>query len=203
MPTLDGEPTYSTHDSRAKFLEEPTTQGPLVTGPSLTQENIHVKTKAGRKRTRLEFETAFVTSDENASTNPQELLGPDIRLLRPLPKKVRDVCLVSIADKEGAVRGVPCGTPSLEHADQLLRDVASNELAKLREEAGPDVPDWTQDKEYDAVYEDLGGDDQDEANDVQVTTATSATSKPPLPAPPSIWAQVSCFCATLYIATDH
>lgn len=206
MSTLDSEPgegSDSTHDLRAKFLEEPAAQGPLVTGPPLTQENIHVKSKARRKRTRLEFETISVASDENASANSHEPLGPDIRSLRPLPKKVCDSRLVPVADKDRAVRGVPCGTPSLELADQLLRDVASNELAILREGAGPDVPDWTQDKEYDAAYEGLGGDDQDEANDVQVTTATSATPKPPVPVSPPMWAQVSCFIASQYIATDH
>jgi hypothetical protein len=206
MATLDGEPgegSDSTHHLRAKFLEELTIPGPLVFGPPLTQENSHVKSKARKKRTRFEFETTFAGSDENASADSREPLGPDIRLLRPLPQKVCGTRLVPVADKDRAVRGVPCGTPSLEHADQLLRDVASNELAILRGGAGPDVPDWTQDKEYDAVYEGLGGDDQDDANDVQVTTGTSATRKPPVPAAPPMWAQVSCFIASQYIAADH
>ena len=195
MSTLDGESRKGrgfTRDLRAKFLQEPT-----IREPPLTRENIHVESKARRKRTRHEFETAFVASDENASANSHESLGPDVRSLRPLPQKVRDMHLGS------AISGVPCGTSSLEHADQLLRDVASNALAILQEGVGPDIPDWTEDKEHDAECDDLGDDDQDEAYDVQVTTATSALPKPPVPASPPIWALVSCFIASQYIATDY
>lgn len=199
MSTLDGEPgegSDSTHDLRATFLQEPTTQGPLATGPPSIQEDIHVKAKARRKRTRLELESALATSDEVASASSYECLGPDNRVLRPLPKKVCSVRSVPVADEDRAIRGVPCGVSSLEHADQLLRDVASNELAVLREGVGTDLLDWTQDKEHDAECDDSGVDDQDEENDVQVTAATSAPPKPPVPAPPRIWAHVSCFIAT-------
>lgn len=203
MPTLDGEPgegSNSTHGLRAKVVQESTTQAPLVTGPPSTQENIRVESKARRKRTRFELETGFAVSHDKASADSHEFLGPDSRLLRPLPKKVRDRRLVPVADEDVAIRGVPCGAPSLEHADQLLRDVASNGLAILREGAGPDVPDWTQDEGHDAECDDLDWCDQDEANDVQVASATSAPSivisKPPIPAPPRIWAQVGYFIAS-------
>ena len=204
MSTLDSEPgevSDSTHDLRVKLPQEPAVQGSLASGPPSIQRNVHVESKARRKRTRLEFESAFA-SDEVASADSYECLGPDNRVLRPLPKKVCSVRLVPVADEDRAI-GVPCGVSSLEHADQLVRDVASNELAILREGVGTDLPDWTQDKEHDAECDDSGVDDQDEENDVQVTTATSAPSKPPVPAPPRIWAHVSCFIASQCMATDH
>lgn len=202
MSTLDGEPrevSESTQNLGARFLQEPVIQGPLVSGSSSIQENVHVKPKARRKRTRPEFETGFVVSHESASADACEFLGPDIRALRPLPHKVRNENLV--LDEDTTARGVPCGVPSrvpsLEHADQLLRNVASNALAVLQAEVGPDVPDWTQGEEQDAECDDLDGHDQDEANDVQITTAASApsmvTPKPPVPAPPRMWAQVGSF----------
>ncbi|KAF8556398.1 hypothetical protein OG21DRAFT_1483158 [Imleria badia] len=185
MSTLDGElggGPESNHDLRAGFLQEPTIRAPLAIEPPSTREDIHVESKARRKRTRLQFEIASVASDGNPPANSHESLGPDVRSLRPLPTKVHDVTLGSAAN------GVPCGTSSLEHADQLLRDVASNALAILQEGVVPDVPDWTEDKEHDEECDDLGGDDQDEANDVQVTTITPAPPKPPIPARPPIWA---------------
>ncbi|KAG6375365.1 2OG-Fe(II) oxygenase superfamily-domain-containing protein [Boletus reticuloceps] len=142
---------------------EPTTRGPLVTGPPSTRRHIHVELKARKKRNRLEFET---TLDENASPESHEVLGPDDRQLRPLPKKI---CHVRSAQ---FVHGVPSGAPSLEHADQLLRDVASNALAVLGEGVEPDLPDWTQDKEHDEEDDDPVGDGQDEASNIQVTTST-------------------------------
>ncbi|KAH0827875.1 hypothetical protein J3R83DRAFT_3502 [Lanmaoa asiatica] len=180
------------HDE-ANILNVSTQLEPLPTGPLLTQENTRVESKTRRKRARLEFETRSVVSHENTSADSQELLGPDTRLLRPLPKKVRNGRLVLVADGDTVVRGVPCRAPSLEHADQLLRDVASNALAILREGVEPDIPDWTQDNEYDAECGSLGGHDQDEPNDVQITTGASTLSvvipKPPVPTPPRIWAQ--------------
>ncbi|KAG8213942.1 hypothetical protein J3R82DRAFT_10688 [Butyriboletus roseoflavus] len=190
MSALDGElreGSKSTHDLQAK---EPTIQGPLSTGPPLTQENIHAKSTARRKRTRPEFETGFVVSHKKALADSHESLGPDVRSSRRLPQKVCDRRLVPVADQDTAVRDVPCGAPSL---DQLLRDVASNALAMLREGVRPDIQDWTQDEGHDAECDDLDGLDQDEENDIQVTSATSAPSvvipKPPVPAPPRIWAQ--------------
>lgn len=209
MPTLDGEPgeeSKSKHGLRAKVVQESITQVPLVTGPPLAQENNRVESKTRRKHTRFESETGFVASHAKASADSHEVLGPDVRLLRPLPKKVRDRRLVPIEDEDTAIRGVPCGASSLKHADRLLQDVASNALAILREGAGPDVPDWTQDEGHDAECDDLCEHDEDEADDVQVATATSAPSmvilKPPVPAPPRIWAQVGCFIASCAIAAD-
>lgn len=200
---LDSEPgdgSKSTYNLRAKDLQEPAIQGPSVTSPPLTQENIQVESMARRKRTRLEFETGSVVSHEKATADSAEVLGPDIRQLRPLPQKICDRRLVPVADEDATVCGVPCGAPSLKYVDQLLQDAASNALAVLREGVGPDVPDWTQDDGHDAEYDDFGGPDQDEANDVQETTETPVsslvTSKPPVPAPPHIWAQVDCFIAS-------
>ncbi|KAF8135406.1 hypothetical protein EV363DRAFT_1550177 [Boletus edulis] len=159
---------------------EPTTRGPLVTDPPSTRRNIHVEPKARKKRNRLEFET---TLDENASPDSHEALGPDDRQLRPLPKKISHVRSAQF------VHGVPSGAPSLEHADQLLRDVASNALAVLAEGVQPDLPDWTQDKEHDEEDDDPVGDGQDEASNIQVTTPTPTLSKPPVPVSPPIWAE--------------
>lgn len=195
MRTLDsglGEASGSTRNSRGKFLQDSIITGPLVFGLPSTQKNLHVKAKAQRKRTRAEFETG---SHENASVNFCEILGPDIRALRPLPQKVRSEPLA--LGEDTPVRGVPCGTPSIEHVDQLLRDVASNALAILQDGVGLDVPDWTQNKEQDPAGDDFDGHNEDEVHDVQVTTATSSPpmviAKPSLPAPPRVWAQASRF----------
>ena len=187
MSTLDGaapDGLESTYGSRARFIQEPTIRAALVTAPPLPGKNNHVasEVRSGRKRTRPEFETAFVASDENALADTPESLGPDVRLPRPLPKKVRDVHLPAV-----------CGAPTLEHADQFLRDVASNALVTLPEGVEPDVTDWTQDKEHDAECDDLGRDDEDDANGVQ---AISGPPKLAVPAPPRMWAQVGCLIAT-------
>lgn len=202
--SMSGEPeegSKSIHELWARDPQEPTIQGPLSTGPPLTRGKIHVESTVRGKRTRLEFETGFVASHEKPSADCHEVLGPDIRSSpKRFPKKVGDGRrrLVPVVDEDTAVRGVPCGTSSLEHTDHLLRDAASKAQAVLQEEVGPDVQDWTQYEGHDAECDDLSGHDQDEANGIEVTSAPSmVTPKPPVPAPPRIWAQVSCFIASL------
>ena len=201
MPALGGKPEEVSKAPNVRaILHRSMIQTRPTTGLPLTRKNILAKAKARRKRTRPEFESGLVESVENVSVDFCEPLGPDSRPLRPLPRKVRKERLVPVADNDTVICGVPCGTPSrglsLECADQFLQDVGNNALAVLREGVGPDMSDWTQDREQDAECDDFAGHDQDEADDTQVTSAASSsmdTPKPPVPAPPRIWAQVDCF----------
>ena len=151
---------------------------------------------ARRKRTRLVYKTGSIAPQESTQADYSELLGPDIRPSRPLPRKVRSERSVPLGDRDTSIHRIQDGLPSLQQADQLLRDVASNALALLEEGITPDIPDWTQDKEQDPEYDDSA--DQDETNDAQSPTASAAsvvTTKPPAPVP-RIWAQVSCCILT-------
>ncbi|KAG9316629.1 hypothetical protein JVU11DRAFT_2683 [Chiua virens] len=156
-PDGEGDGFDSTQVSKLSFSEEPAVQQIINTGPLLAQGNARKGLKAQKKRTRLEFEAGFVACHEALPADSNELLGPDIRLKRPLPRKVCKRRSVSVTREERTARGVPRGEPSLEYVDQVIRDGATNALAVLREEVGPDVPDWTQIDEQDAE-----GDEQDE-----------------------------------------
>ncbi|KAF8844298.1 hypothetical protein BDN67DRAFT_963043 [Paxillus ammoniavirescens] len=86
-----------------------------------------------------------------------------------------------------------CGVQSQDDADRLIRDAATNALVRSRDENQPDIPDWTQEEDHDAEFNDSGVHDGDEANGTQPTAPDSLPSvmvpKPPVPAPPPIWAQ--------------
>jgi hypothetical protein len=185
-----------TDDSRMQLLEEPTTQGRLAAPPPSIHENDRAVSRAHKKRTRAKFETGQAASDADVPVNSYEDLGPDKRRIRPLPKKIFEQRFTRSSARD-AISGNPCEAPSFENTEQVSQDAAGDLLTVLREGVESDLPDWTQDVEPDAECDDLGVHDQDEATDDHVIAASSVSSitvpKPPLPAPPPIWAQVSHF----------
>jgi hypothetical protein len=197
------EPRISKH---TKTSYPPTTQrddGTAVTQPppllhQVVQHSFSdsVERPKSRKRPRAEFEARSMDSQVNPRSVAKEPSDPfDTRDLRPLP---HNICatyqsMYSANTELGGCRP-RCGVQSQDDADRLIRDAATNALVRLRDENQPDIPDWTQEEDHDAEFSDSGVHDGDEANDTQPTAPEPSPSvivpKPPVPAPPLIWAQV-------------
>ncbi|KIK91187.1 hypothetical protein PAXRUDRAFT_831057 [Paxillus rubicundulus Ve08.2h10] len=193
------EPHISKH---TKSLYPPTTQrdngtAVIQSTPLVCQVVRHsfsdpVERPKSRKRPRAEFEARSMDSRVNPRSDANDPPGRfDTRDLRPLPL-IRPQSMYSANTELAGCR--PCyGVQSQDDADRLIRDAATNALVRLQDENRPDIPDWTQDEDHDAELDDSSVRDGDEANDTQPTPPDPSPSaialKPPVPAPPLIWAQ--------------